>query len=95
MRYIGIFVLVLTLALMLPGCAKGPDPDPPNGTPIDAKALIDANCARCHGLDTVYTARDKSSWPAIVADMTKRASRNFSPEEVTAITGYLQENHGK
>jgi mono/diheme cytochrome c family protein len=95
MRYLVTFVLVVILALGLSGCGKEPDPSPPDGTPIDAKALIDGNCARCHGLEVVYTQRDKSRWPAIVADMARRASRNFTSEEVTAMTEYLQENYGR
>ena len=95
MRYIAVLIIVLSLTLPLWGCSNDADPAPPDDEPIDAVALIEGNCARCHGLDTVYTRRDEDSWPAIVADMTGRASRSFSAEEVAAITEYLQENYGE
>ena len=95
MRYIAVLILVLTLTLFLWGCSSDSDPAPPDDEPIDAVALIEGNCAQCHGLDTVYTRRDEDSWPAIVADMTGRASRNFSEEEVAAMTEYLQDNYGE
>lgn len=99
MKKVFVCMFILLLALSVLGCGSsdpGPDPEPPVDEPfIDAKALIDNNCAQCHGLDTVYTERDKDAWPAIVADMARKARRNFTDEEVTAMTEYLQENYGK
>lgn len=102
-----VFVLVL-FVLAISGCAGTDDPAPPADTPgedtpgegtpgedspIDAKALIDTNCAQCHGLSTVYRDKDKDKWPNIVANMAQRARYNFSEEEVDAMTEYLQENY--
>ncbi len=100
MRLLTIFILTVVLTFSLLGCSSGPDPAPdpapdPGDVSIDAKALIDNNCARCHGLGTVYTERDADRWPAIIADMAPRASQSFTEEEVTAMTEYLQENYGK
>lgn len=96
-KLFAVFVLVL-FVLALSGCAGTDDPAPPVDTPgadipIDAKALIDNNCAQCHGLNTVYTNKDKDKWPNIVANMAQRARYNFSEAEVDAMTEYLQENY--
>jgi mono/diheme cytochrome c family protein len=93
-----IALILVLFVFALSGCSGTNDPVPPvdppgEDTPIDAKALIDNNCAQCHGLNTVYTDRDKDQWPKIVADMAQRARYNFSGEEVDAMTQYLQENY--
>jgi mono/diheme cytochrome c family protein len=53
------------------------------------KELVEARCAACHDLERVASAkRQKSEWPALVANMVGRGAV-ATQEEVQAISAYL------
>jgi mono/diheme cytochrome c family protein len=58
------------------------------------KELVEARCTACHDLERVASAkRQKSEWPALVANMVGRGAV-ATPEEVQAISSYLAANFG-
>jgi mono/diheme cytochrome c family protein len=58
------------------------------------KELVEARCVACHDLERVASAkRQKSQWPALVANMVSRGAV-ATPEEVQAMSAYLASNFG-
>jgi mono/diheme cytochrome c family protein len=58
------------------------------------KELVEARCAACHDLERVASAkRQKSQWPALVANMVGRGAV-ATPEEAQAISSYLASHFG-
>jgi cytochrome c5 len=58
------------------------------------KDLIEARCTVCHDLERVASAkRQKSEWPALVANMVGRGAV-ATPEEAQAISSYLASHFG-
>jgi cytochrome c5 len=58
------------------------------------KDLVEARCTACHDLERVASAkRQKSEWPALVANMVRRGAV-ATPEEERAIASYLEANFG-
>jgi mono/diheme cytochrome c family protein len=58
------------------------------------KELVEARCAACHDLERVASAkREKSQWPALVANMVGRGAV-ATPEEAQAISSYLASHFG-
>jgi cytochrome c5 len=56
------------------------------------KDLVEARCTVCHDLERVASARrQKSEWPALVANMVGRGAV-ATPDEAQAITSYLTIN---
>jgi cytochrome c5 len=58
------------------------------------KDLVEARCTACHDLERVASARrQKSEWPALVANMVGRGAV-ATPDEAQAISSYLAANFG-
>jgi cytochrome c5 len=58
------------------------------------KELVEARCTACHDLERVASAtRQKSQWPALVANMVNRGAV-ATPEEAQAISSYLASHFG-
>jgi cytochrome c5 len=58
------------------------------------KDLVEARCTVCHDLERVASAkRQKSEWPALVANMVGRGAV-ATPDEAQAISGYLASHFG-
>jgi mono/diheme cytochrome c family protein len=58
------------------------------------KELVEARCVACHDLERVAAARrQKSQWPALVANMVSRGAV-ATPEEAQTISAYLASHFG-
>jgi mono/diheme cytochrome c family protein len=58
------------------------------------KDLVEARCTVCHDLERVASARrQKSEWPALVANMVGRGAV-ATPDEAQAISAYLASHFG-
>jgi cytochrome c5 len=58
------------------------------------KDLVETRCTVCHDLERVASAkRQKSEWPALVANMVGRGAV-ATPDEAQAISGYLASHFG-
>jgi cytochrome c5 len=58
------------------------------------KDLVEARCTACHDLERVASAkRQKSEWPALVANMVGRGAV-ATPDEAQAISAYLASHFG-
>jgi mono/diheme cytochrome c family protein len=58
------------------------------------KELVEARCVACHDLERVASAkRQRSQWPALVANMVSRGAV-ATPEEAQAISSYLASHFG-
>jgi cytochrome c5 len=77
----------------------GPSPPPASATPValpggPGKDLVEARCTVCHDLERVASAkRQKSEWPALVANMVGRGAV-ATPDEAQAIGAYLASHFG-
>ncbi len=75
----------------------GPTAPAASATPValpvgPGKDLVEARCTVCHDLERVASARrQKSEWPALVANMVGRGAV-ATPDEAQAITSYLTIN---
>lgn len=58
------------------------------------KELVEARCSACHDLERVAAIkRQKSEWPALVANMVSRGAV-ATPDEAQAISAYLASHFG-
>ncbi len=77
----------------------GPTTSAGSATPValpggPGKDLVEARCTACHDLERVASAkRQKSEWPALVANMVGRGAV-ATPEEAQAISSYLATHFG-
>jgi mono/diheme cytochrome c family protein len=77
----------------------GPTTPSASATPValpggPGKDLVETRCAACHDLERVASAkRQKSEWPALVANMVGRGAV-ATQEEVQAISAYLASHFG-
>jgi ferredoxin-NADP reductase len=71
--------------------ALGVDSSKPTGRHLVGRALVDARCARCHTLDTVWSAKKSpEAWKTTVDRMVKLSPPgHFRPGEAEAILAYL------
>jgi mono/diheme cytochrome c family protein len=96
-----IFMLVLVLMLVLPGCASFAPPPEVSPALIDnarsdhadtkelaiGRNLFVTRCLECHTLPSV-TKYSRNEWPHLVTRMSSRA--NLSASEQSAIVVYLR-----
>jgi cytochrome c5 len=77
----------------------GPTTPTASATPValpggPGKDLVEARCTACHDLERVASARrQKSEWPALVANMVGRGAV-ATPDEAQAISAYLASHFG-
>ena len=77
----------------------GPTTPAVSATPValpggPGKELVEARCTACHDLERVAVVkRQKSEWPALVANMVGRGAV-ATPDEAQAITTYLAAHFG-
>jgi cytochrome c5 len=77
----------------------GPATPAVSATPValpsgPGKDLVEARCTVCHDLERVASAkRQKSEWPALVANMVGRGAV-ATPDEAQAISAYLASHFG-
>ncbi|TLM84744.1 MAG: hypothetical protein FDZ75_07405 [Actinobacteria bacterium] len=91
-----VFALVFAatlLAAVLPivGCTGGGSAPSATGSAsaLDGKALVEAKCTQCHGLDRVAgQTGDRALWEQTVGQMEARGLA-VTQEEKTAILDYL------
>ena len=75
----------------------GPTTPALSATPValpggPGKELVEARCTACHDLERVTVIkRQKTGWPALVANMVSRGAV-ATPDEAQAITSYLTIN---
>ena len=105
MRIRAAYVLgsLLTALLFGTGCSKPEAPKPAAPPPAPAvslveegKALFEAKCSVCHGLDR-STARTetKEQWAMIIKDMQGKKANWISDDEAGKILEFLAATHGK
>ena len=97
-------LLVLSLAI---GCSKqeAPKPAAPAAAPVtaapaapaaDGKALFEAKCSVCHGLDRVTVRKEKKEkWASIVKEMQGKKAGWISDAEALKIVDSLSAELGK
>ena len=93
-------LLVLTLAI---GCGKQEPPKPaappaaPAAAPAaDGKALFEAKCGVCHGLDKATVRKEtKEKWASVVKEMQGKKADWISDADAAKIVDFLATQHGK
>jgi mono/diheme cytochrome c family protein len=93
--------LLLALAF---GCAKQEPPKPeapaapaaPAASAAEGKALFEAKCAVCHGLDRATVRKEtKEKWASIVKDMQGKKADWISDAEAAKVVDFLVSQYGK
>ena len=90
-------ILLSVVALCLTACASGltvaPEPADPALKP--AKAVFEARCSLCHGIDRP-AGKNKTpvEWSKTVTSMQKKAPEKISDADVKAIVAYLNAVQG-
>lgn len=94
----GATLPALGLALVVAGCASGPEPVPGGGSvsappPLDGAALLERTCTACHGLEGVRARAPywgEPEWAAMVDTMIGYGAV-LSAEELPVLVKYLGE----
>jgi hypothetical protein len=62
---------------------------------VDAQALLQQNCTRCHNLDRVTNSRHTAQeWQAIVERMVGKGAQ-LSPDQIPVVVNYLAATYPK
>lgn len=65
-------------------------------TQTDAKALFEAKCSTCHGLDRPTSKKkSKEEWEKTVLRMKSKPKASITDEEATKIIDYLATHYGR
>ena len=90
-------ILLSVVALCLAACASGPTaaPEPADPALKPAKAVFEAKCSLCHGIDRPL-GKNKTAveWSETVTRMQKKAQDKISDADVKAILAYLNAVQG-
>jgi mono/diheme cytochrome c family protein len=90
-------ILLCVVALCLAACASGPTvaPEPADPALKPAKAVFEAKCSLCHGIDRPL-GKNKTpvGWSETVTGMQKKAPDKISDADVKAIVAYLNAVQG-
>ncbi len=88
-----VFLLALVGSLMACG-GGGASTEPGTGGAADGKALLESQCASCHGLDQVTEAqKSQAQWEQTVARMVEKGA-SLSADEQEVLVTYLAETYG-
>jgi mono/diheme cytochrome c family protein len=90
-------ILLCVVALCLAACASGPTvaPEPADPALKPAKAVFEARCSLCHGIDRpLGKNKTPAEWSETVARMQKKAPDKISDPDVKAIVAYLNAVQG-
>jgi mono/diheme cytochrome c family protein len=100
-RSVVLCVLSTLLLALAIGCAKQEPPKPaapaaPAASPAEGKALFEAKCAVCHGLDRATVRKEtKEKWASIVKEMQGKKAEWISDADAAKIVDFLASQYGK
>ena len=90
-------IMLCIVVLFLIACASGPAvaPEPSDPALKPAKAIFEAKCSLCHGIDRpLGKNKTPAEWSETVARMQKKAPDKISDPDVKAIVAYLNAVQG-
>jgi mono/diheme cytochrome c family protein len=85
-------IMLCVVALHLVTCASGPTvaPDPTDPALKPAKAVFEAKCSLCHGINRpLGKSKTPVEWNESVVRMQKKVPDKISDADVKAIVAYL------
>lgn len=88
-----VVLAVVASVLALAACSGGGDAPSP-ATNVDAKALVEDRCTKCHGLSNVTNAtKTQEQWSSTVERMVQKGA-TLNGDEQAAVIAYLAETYG-
>jgi len=89
--------MLCIVVLFLIACASGPAvaPEPSDPALKPAKAIFEAKCSLCHGIDRpLGKNKTPAEWSETVTRMQKKAPDKISDADVKALVAYLNAVQG-
>jgi len=90
-------IMLCVVALGFAACASGPTiaPEPADPALKPAKAVFEAKCSLCHGIDRpLEKNKTPAEWSETVIRMQKKAPDKISDADVKAVVAYLNAVQG-
>ncbi|HYQ60271.1 MAG TPA: c-type cytochrome [Desulfatiglandales bacterium] len=90
-------IMLCGIVLLLVACASAPAvaPDPADPALKPAKALFEAKCSLCHGIDRpLGKNKIPAEWGETVTRMQKKAPDKISDTDAKSIAAYLNAVQG-